>query len=299
MRVNLSRNSRKLKIPTKRTDVPGREQSENGSFPSLPPGTEAPEWGMSLLAAGSMRFRWNERNENRTAFLSRLSSGGYETVPLELIHSRQVYAVASAAETAGKQGDGLITCNRTLIPVITVADCMPVFLYDPVCGVSGVLHSGWKGTGIAVEALRLASSLYGSQARDFRVVMGPHIHRCCYHIDRERAAYFADRFTPACVQETEDGFCLSLAEANRAALLKAGVLEDHIAVSDECTCCTKLPDGSFKFGSFRREAVGQGNVPCRGPALCPEPAAGLHAGGQGLPLPPFTVQAAWVKWPAL
>lgn len=261
---------------------------------------------MSLLAAGSMRFRWNERNENRTTFLSRLSSGGYESVPLELIHSHQVYAVASAAETAGKQGDGLITRNRTLIPVITVADCMPVFLYDPVSRVFGVLHSGWKGTGIAVEALRLASSLYGSQARDFRVVMGPHIHRCCYHIDRERAAYFAEHFTPACVQETEGGFCLSLAEANRAALLNAGVLQEHIAVSDECTCCTKLPDGSFKFGSFRREAVGQGAVSGQEPALRPEAAAGPHAvgdgrtaGGPGLSVPQFTVQVAWVKWPAL
>ena len=314
MRETLSRNCRKLKIPIKRTDVPGRELFESGHFPSLPPGTDAPDWGMSLCAAGSMRFRWNEQNENRTAFLSQLSAGGYETVPIELIHSHQVYAVSSPADTSGKLGDGIITHNRTLIPVVTVADCMPVFLYDPVSRVFGVLHSGWKGTGIAVDAIRLASSLYGSQARDFRVVMGPHIHRCCYRIDRERAAYFANQFTPACVQETEGGFCLSLADANRAALLKAGVLQEHITISDECTCCTKLPDGSFKFGSFRREAVGQEVAAGRAlvtkqdaasgqePAARQEPAAGPQTDGGGrtcggMPSAAFTVQAAWVKWP--
>ncbi|MBP5465011.1 MAG: hypothetical protein J6Y13_07575, partial [Treponema sp.] len=63
-----------MKIPIKRTDGPARELVESGHFPSLPPGTDAPDWGMSLCAAGSMRFRWNEQNKNRSAFLSQLSA---------------------------------------------------------------------------------------------------------------------------------------------------------------------------------------------------------------------------------
>ncbi len=264
----------------KRTEVLDHGLFEEGAFPSLSSDAPSPSWGMSLLSAGNMRFRWNERNDNRTAFLSRLCPTSHTVLPVELIHSKIVYAVSSAGETEGKQGDGIITRNSSLIPVVTVADCMPIFLYDPIRKVFGALHSGWKGTGIAVSAIELASSLYGSRASDFRVVMGPHIHDCCYRVDQERAVYFRENFCQESIKEVEGGFCLSLAAANLASLLKAGVRREHIAISDECTCCGKLPDGAFKFGSFRREAVASGMV-----------------AGQGQDLPAFTVQLAWVKWP--
>ncbi len=279
MRETLLKNCRKLKTLTRRTEVPGVELFEEGAFPSLLPDDSSPRWGMSRLSAGNMRFRWNERNDNRTAFFSRLFPASYTVLPVELIHSKLVYAVSSAGETDGKQGDGIITRNPSLIPVITVADCMPIFLFDPVSRVFGALHSGWKGTGIAVTAIELASSLYGSRASDFRVVMGPHIHDCCYRVDRERASYFRENFCQESICEKAGGYYLSLEAANLSVLLKAGVRREHIAISDECTCCGKGPDGAFKFGSFRREAV----------------ASGLAA-GQGQLVPAFTVQLAWVKW---
>ncbi|MBR5096251.1 MAG: hypothetical protein IK094_03990, partial [Treponema sp.] len=44
-----------------------------------------PVWGMTLKAAGPMRFRWNEDNPNRNSFLSALceSYGAKKSVPLE------------------------------------------------------------------------------------------------------------------------------------------------------------------------------------------------------------------------
>ena len=35
---------------------------------------------------------------------------------------------------------------------------MPLYLYDPVTGVFGIVHSGWKGTGIVVDAIELAKN---------------------------------------------------------------------------------------------------------------------------------------------
>lgn len=242
---------------------------KTGQFPAVQNSqTPSPHWGISLLTAGSMRFHWNEQNSNRAAFLSKLAGNKQQTVPIELIHSKTVYAIQSAAETKGLQGDGIITTNKELIPVVTVADCVPIFIYDPVTGVFGALHSGWKGTGIAVAAIEKAAQVYGSKAEDFRIAIGPHIRDCCYNVDKERADYFASRFTPNSVHRSADGHSwqLSLAEANKAALQKAGVPQDHIFVSDECTCCCKNADGSYRFGSFRRQTQA------------------------------FSVQAAWVKW---
>ncbi|HBG65251.1 MAG TPA: laccase [Treponema sp.] len=233
----------------------------------------APRWGMSLRAAGSMRFRWDERNERRDAFLAALAEGR-QVAAVELVHSRTVFAVDSARELAGCRGDGIITRNRALLPVVTVADCMPLFLYEPDARVFGVLHSGWKGTGIVRSAIELAEQKYGADRRRFCVVMGPHIHSCCYTIDEERASYFRAEFTPDCVRGAAgSGYALSLARANLAVLDAMGVPADRIQVSSCCTCCDS------RFGSFRRETAGL-------PAAMPLPERQRR----------FTVQAAWVKW---
>lgn len=251
----------------------------------------APVCGMTLKSAGSMRFRWNEVNENRDKVLKNISGAATVPVPLELIHSHIVYPVSTATDTFQKQGDGIITQNRSLMPVVTVADCMPIYVYDPGQQVFGVLHSGWKGTGIAAESILLASEKYGSKVEDFCVVLGPHIRDCCYIVNQERAEYFAENFTPECVSELEEGgtcyaggrglpvswnngsgklYRLSLEKANLAVLKKAGISSENITVIQECTCCNEF------LGSNRRETS-------EAPASADKTRC-------------FTVQAAFIKY---
>ncbi|MCI1208135.1 MAG: polyphenol oxidase family protein [Treponema sp.] len=233
-------------------------------------GKGVPVCGMSLKKAGSMRFRWSEENNVRKSFLRELtglSVKGTVPVQLELVHSKTVYEVSSPADTFSKTGDGMITATENLLPVITVADCMPIFLYDPETNVSGILHSGWKGTGIVVEALKKAAAVFGSDPHDFCAVMGPHIHSCCYIVDEERAAYFKTNFGAECVSPVAESeleklqsgnswnknyiklYHLSLAKANLVLLERAGVRSENIACADDCTCCNSV------FGSFRRETA--------------------------------------------
>ena len=113
---------------------------------------DAPMCGMTVKAAGSMRFRWNETNDNRNEFFH----GMLIQKPVELIHSKLVVDLHRGNEADGVHADGLITTKKDFLPVVTVADCMPLYLYDPVTGVFGVVHSGWKGTGIVGEAIKLA-----------------------------------------------------------------------------------------------------------------------------------------------
>ena len=244
-----------------------------------------PVWSMTLKAAGPMRFRWNETNPNRDKFLSELCNrygagqGGKQIVPLELIHSKIVYDVKEAGDTFNKQGDGIVTQNKNLIPVVTVADCVPLYFYDAGTGAFGAAHSGWKGTGIAAQVIDLMKKNYGSDPRDILCAVGPHIHDCCYLVDAERAKYFADNFGSDCVQEAspdnealqdqnaggpglfgqeknsiqdQDGgglYRLSLLRANLNVLAAAGVLEENIVAAKNCTACDE------RFGSFRREAA--------------------------------------------
>ncbi|MCR4953375.1 MAG: polyphenol oxidase family protein [Treponema sp.] len=187
----------------------------------------SPFCGMSVRSAGSMRFRWNEQNLNRDAFLKGIART-ITPVPVELIHSRLVYDVKEAGQTSGLQGDGIITTNKSLMPVVTVADCMPIYLYEPESGVFGIVHSGWKGTGIIEDAIKLAVKTYGCGmgqssggenaggrgervcggehvGENFCVILGPHIRNCCYIVNQERADYFASNFGSDCVTPLEDG----------------------------------------------------------------------------------------------
>ena len=233
----------------------------------------APVCGLSLKAAGSMRFRWNETNPNREKLKwlnseSTPSNTG-ELVPVQLDHTHIVYDIKSAEDTRDKIGDGLITTNRNLIPTVTVADCMPLYIYDPVTGVFGIVHSGWKGTGIIVDAIKLAGKNYGARVEDFCIILGPHIRDCCYIVNEERANWFAENFTPDCVRPLEAGvkvdwntgggqlYRLSLEKANLAAIKKAGVPDENIWIHPACTCCFK-ENGIYKYGSNRRETKENG-----------------------------------------
>ena len=247
-----------------------------------------PLWGMTMKAAGSMRFRWNETNPNRDQFLAELCAlfGGAEkggqkqAVPLELIHSKIVYEAREACDTLNKQGDGIVTQNPSLVPVVTAADCVPLYFYDAGTGAFGAAHSGWKGTGIAAQVVLMMKEKYGSDPRDILAAIGPHIHDCCYLVDKERAKYFADNFGSDTVQVASQAqnargpglfgqeqnrvqdqnsrgglYRLSLLRANINVLLGAGVLEENIVAAKNCTACEE------RFGSFRREAAALADQP--------------------------------------
>lgn len=238
----------------------GKPFLENSACDKLYP---IPLWGMSLLAAGSMRFRWNEENPNRDAFLQRLAerfqtatalkSDSKKIVSLELSHSKTVYDLKSGDETHGMQGDGMITRNENLIPVVTVADCVPIYFFDTERCAFGIVHSGWKGTGIIADAISLAKKNYGAEPKNILVAIGAHIKECCYAVDEARAKFFADEFGERCVKKIDgtDGekFMLSLERANLAVLERIGVREENIVVAKNCTCCESA------FGSFRRQAA--------------------------------------------
>ena len=245
----------------------------------------APVCGLTLKAAGSMRFRWNENNPNRNTVFekmrwlslrslslvegSKLPQEKRKLVPVQLDHTHIVYDVHNASDTKDKIGDGIITTNKALVPSVTVADCMPLYLYEPETGVFGIVHSGWKGTGIIVDAMQLAVRNYGARISDFCVVLGPHIRDCCYIVNKERADWFSQNFTPDCVRPLEPGvevswkagggplYRLSLEKANLAAIKKAGVPDENIWIHPACTCCTKV-HGENIYGSNRRETKENG-----------------------------------------
>ena len=160
------------------------------AFPNLEENTDFhPFCGLSLKNAKSMRFRNNEHNQNRIDFFNELQIDVSKVLQPELIHSKEVYdcsilendfiAMESFLETSkleqkivNVQGDGIITKNQECFPTITVADCVPIWFYEPKTKVYGVVHSGWKGTGIIENALtsgvKIIATIHASNIFDLK-----------------------------------------------------------------------------------------------------------------------------------
>ncbi len=214
----------------------------------------APECGITLAAMGPMKP--GKDGDNRARAFRSLGIAPETVLAVNQVHSRVVrVAVSPSPFDSLPDGDGIIARDPSLVPSVTVADCMPIWLFDPVTGCFGVLHSGWKGTGILRTAVELAHDEWGAKPSDFRVILGPHIRSCCYTVDRERADYFGRAFGPSCVTldaEREAGgsqwpYRLSLAEANRSLAVSIGIGPENLVDTGVCTSC------EGEYGSNRRE----------------------------------------------
>jgi copper oxidase (laccase) domain-containing protein len=201
-----------------------------------------------------MRYGTVAANPNRESFFRGLGADPAAVLGLELRHTRRVLFPADAAEhrrlseAAALEGgaDGLLLPRGSgLFASITVADCMPIWILDRASGAYGVLHSGWKGTGILAAAARLLESRLGSPASALAVVLGPSIGPCCYGVPEDRAESFASEFGPESVPLLAGRRRIDLRTANIALARSLGV--GALLSIDSCTSCDP------RLGSYRRE----------------------------------------------
>jgi hypothetical protein len=168
---------------------------------------------------------------------------------LRQVHSKTVIIVeAGHPGDSGDpvEADGMITTRSDALLTVTVADCLPITLFDRRSGAFGLVHSGWKGTGIVTEALKLMGQAFGTPPLDVRAAIGPGIGPCCYTVPEERAHSFAVEFGAGSLTRPEHGRpTLDLRAANVSLLTEAGV--EEIAVVSDCTSCNP------SLGSFRRQ----------------------------------------------
>ena len=81
--------------------------------------------------------------------------------------------------------DGFLTSLREIPLTVLTADCVPVFLYDTVKQIVGLVHAGRKGTekGIVRSAVRDSVKSFGSDPADMVALFGASIGPCCYPVD--------------------------------------------------------------------------------------------------------------------
>ena len=170
--------------------------------------------------------------------------------------------------------DGLITNVPGLTLVTFFADCVPLYFVDPVHRAIGLSHSGWKGTvhRMGQKTIEAMGEAFGTKPEDLRVCIGPSICRDCYEVSQDVADAFKEEFGAEISRDISAGlhsssdkitsgtqtqstpsypwngksilmnkgngkYQLDLWGANRLVLLDAGILPEHLAVTNVCTKC--------------------------------------------------------------
>ncbi|RKX84165.1 MAG: peptidoglycan editing factor PgeF [Spirochaetes bacterium] len=203
---------------------------------------------ISLKSAGDM-------NRNRDSFLKKLNIKKENVIALRQIHSKKVYfAHEVQSKCSGRiAGDGLISMENDKVLSVTVADCLPILLFNRKNCCYSLLHSGWRGTGIVTEAVYRMKRECGSLPADISVVIGPGIGVCCYEVSRDVCEYFKNTFGSASVVQRKGSCFVDLREANISLLKNIGV--EDITVVDDCTSCnvnlqSYRRDGKENFGTM-------------------------------------------------
>ncbi len=153
-----------------------------------------------------------------------------DIIRVEQVHGNQV-SIATK-DQAGKiipASDGLVTKERKFYLMVFTADCIPIFFYDYVNQIIGLIHAGKKGTftNIARFTLEKMKQL-GAKISSIKVHLGPHICGDCYEYN--------------------------LALVNFLQLKQSGVSVKNITISPFCTF-----ENQDYFCSYRRDKISEFN----------------------------------------
>jgi len=182
---------------------------------------------------------------------------------VDQVHGGEILIIDDDPDAVAGKGeklpfDGIITAMPNIAIGIKTADCVPLFLIDPVKRIIGAVHAGWKGTAcsIALRAIDLFERRYRSDLKDISVVIGPAIGPCCYEVDRRVLKSMKDLpgrdlyFTKG---DGEGTWMLDLDAANKYQLVKRGIPSGNIYSANLCTSCHR-----DTFFSHRGEGGGTG-----------------------------------------
>ncbi len=105
------------------------------------------------------------------------------------VHGARVlwHAGSGGGWTIHEGADGHATASRGLALLVTVADCVPIYLVAPAKGAIALLHAGWRGTaaGILANGLELLHAQAGVEPAEVVMHAGVAISGPCYEVGAE------------------------------------------------------------------------------------------------------------------
>ena len=146
--------------------------------------------------------------ENRKRVCTHL--GAHMLITPHQVHSaKAVYIKDQKDDMPAIEADALATDQPGIALGVLAADCAPVLLADPLAGVIGAAHAGWRGAfdNILKSCVETMVEI-GAEPAHIRAVIGPAISVRSYEVGEDFVANFAERYltdTDLFVPATKEG----------------------------------------------------------------------------------------------
>ncbi|MFC1521030.1 peptidoglycan editing factor PgeF [Elusimicrobiota bacterium] len=165
------------------------------------------------------------------------------------VHGKRVIAADDAFKIDHHdrpKADGWVTRRADLALGVSIADCLPLFLFDIKNKIKGAFHVGWRGLkeGMVEEAMAAVKNI-GAKKETLSAVIGPHINQCCYEVREDISGYFPSEH----LMEKNNKTFLNLKSCVIDKLNEAGA--SSIYASQDCTKC--MPE---RYISYRNKDKG-------------------------------------------
>lgn len=161
--------------------------------------------------------------------------------------------------------DATLTREKGIFLCATVADCVPILLYDRNKEVIAAIHAGWRGSAgrIVEKTIHEMEHRFGLSPADLLGAIGPAISKNHYEVGEDVMNSFTlngfDLNDPllSTADIASSRWRIDLKEINRRELIRLGVKANNIEMSELCTY-----EGSDLFFSARRQTVHSGRMLC-------------------------------------
>ena len=232
--------------------------------------------GVSITPFDSLNTSYNMSDkescvvENRKIIFNVLDIDYRNIVSAQQVHKDKITLVSK--EDAGKgafkysnaiaESDALIT-NIPAIPLLMCyADCVPVFILDPIKKAIALIHSGRRGTELelVIKTLYKMKKIFDTNPRSCLAAIFPSIGPCCYNLKEQDEIndYWLNKNKfnhEAISNQNRNGWSLDLRKTNYWQLIKGGVEGKNIFVNEICTA-----DHPELFFSYRRDKGNTGRM---------------------------------------
>jgi polyphenol oxidase len=203
--------------------------------------------------------------ENKRRVTTAFAAAPEALLTTRQIHGNAVVAVGQAHWTADEspRADAMITDYPGTLLLQRFADCVPLFFADARGRAVGLAHAGWRGTllNVAAATVEALVTSYGTKPYELVIGIGPSIGPCCFEVGTDVAEKFGGH--PGLVENNDSRPHVDLWEANRLALVAAGVAPEAIEIAAVCTRCN--PEDYFSHRALGYPAGRFGGVI----GLCP------------------------------
>jgi len=213
--------------------------------------------GLSLVLSekreGTMKLSAQKAERNRRIFFGKLNIDPGNVISAGLDHGNNVEIVTGENKGIVKNTDALLTSEKNLFLSITVADCLPIFIFDPSKKAIGLVHGGWKSLAgkILNSVIVEMKKNFNSNPEKILAGIGPGISDCHFQVKKDLLKKF-NSFLKDCLIEREGKSFLDLKKIAKIQLMEKGLQEKNIEINPECTFCL-----SNKYFSFRRDKSGK------------------------------------------